>query len=422
MLDHNHSGAIMTKLDIYGFDQALEMALDAIRPTSKRETIATDQALGRVIAHGIVCQKNMPSFDNSAMDGFGVRSEDAKKKLEVVDTVFAGDIPQTKIYPGQAVRIMTGAQIPQGVDTIVPIEDCPEVTESYVVLPEKLKKGNNLRLKGEEQTKGAVLLDAGTKLEPSHIAMLSAQGIVEIEAYARLSIAVVSTGDEIREPWEESSEDEIYNANAFGITALLSSYGFSSKYVGSIPDNLEATKSFISNLKEYDVIISTGGISMGDADYLFEAYVANGMKPIFHGVNVKPGRPAMMGVMGETFVMAMPGNPLTAMVNIFLLSMPVLFKKQGASNCHHQFVYADNTQQFKARSGRTNLVLGRLENGHFQVTRNNKYGSGMLTPLMESNAIVVLGESRNGTGERERLKVIPFSHPVMAASNEATNE
>ncbi len=412
----------MTKMDNYGFDEALDMALDSVIVTDKTENVTLEQALGRIVAQDLVCRKNMPSFDNSAMDGFGVQSEDEGRQLEVVDTVYAGDILQVSISAGEAVRIMTGAQVPEGVDTIVPIEDCPEVTDAHVTIPAKLKKGNNLRLKGEEQSSGAVLFERGTKLEPSHIAMLSAQGIVEIEVYSKLAIAVVSTGDEIREPWEESSEDEIYNANAFGITALLESYGFDSRYVGSIPDNLEATKSFISKLQEYDVIISTGGISMGDADYLYESYVANGMEPIFHGINVKPGRPAMMGVMGDTFVMAMPGNPLTAMVNILLLSVPVLYKMQGADRYYHSFVYTQNIQPFKARPGRTNLVLGKIESGSFHVTRNNKYGSGMLTPLMESDAIVILGESRDGAGEGEYLKVIPFSRPVMSASDEARNE
>ncbi len=411
----------MTKLDIYSFDEALKMALGAVKITKKKETVMLQDAFGRIIAEDIICRKNMPSFDNSAMDGFGVRSEDGGKKLDVIATVYAGDIPDIEVHRGEAVRIMTGAQVPEGVDTIVPIEDCIEVTDEYAVVPDKLKKGNNLRLKGEEQSKGSVLITAGTMLEPAHIAMLSAQGIVAVKVYAKLSIAVVSTGDEIKEPWEESSEDEIYNANAFGITALLSSYGFESVYAGSIPDNLEETKSFISDLKGYDVIISTGGISMGDADYLFESYVANGMKPIFHGVNVKPGRPAMMGVMEDTFVMAMPGNPLTAMINILLLSIPVLFKLQGVSNYYHSYILAENAQSFKAKPGRTNLVLGKINEGRFYVTRNNKYGSGMLTPLMESNAIAILGESRDGVKEGETIKVIPFSHPLMTDSDEMIN-
>ena len=411
----------MTHLDVYGFDEALAMALSRARPTRRTETVMIDQALGRIVAHAVTCRKNMPSFDNSAMDGFAVRHADAGQRVEVIGTVFAGEIPAFEVQPGQAVRIMTGAQVPAGVDTIVPIEDAQDVTETAVTLPESLKQGNNLRRRGEEQERGSELFAAGTRLEPSHIAMLSAQGIVAIDVYVPLSIAVLSTGDEIREPWEASSDDEIYNANAFGITALLKQYGFAPTYAGSIPDDLEATRAMIADLKRYDVIISTGGISMGEADFLYEAYTDNGMEPIFHGVNVKPGRPAMMGVMGETFVMAMPGNPLTAMVNILLLSIPVLYRLQGATHCHHPYILAENAEAFKARPGRTNLVLGDVRSGRFHVTRHNKVGSGMLTPLMESNAIAILGESRNGAEAGEMLKVVLIGYGSMVLDGEATN-
>jgi len=412
----------MTQLDVYGFDEALEMALSAAVPLRRKETVMIDRALGRVIAHEVICRKNMPAFDNSAMDGFAVRTADAGKRVRVIGTIYAGDIPPRQpLRPGEAWRIMTGAQVPPGVETVVPIENCPEVTQTHVTLPENLKPGNNIRLRGEEQREGSALFPAGVRLEASHIAMLSAQGIVAVTAYTPLRIAVVSTGDEIREPWESSTEDEIYNANAFGITALLSTYGFAPTYAGSIPDSLEATVAFIADLKGYDVVISTGGISMGDADFLYEAFERNGMEPIFHGVNVKPGRPAMMGMMGSTFVMAMPGNPLTAMVNIHLLSIPVLFKLQGASAWYHPFVHAENAVPFKARPGRTNLVLGTLRDGRFHVTRNNKYGSGMLTPLMESNAVAVFGEERSGAEAGETIRVVPMAPMAMAESNGVSN-
>ncbi len=411
----------MTRLDIYGFDEVLKMALERAVPTRRTESVMLDRALGRVIAHAVICRKNMPAFDNSAMDGFAVRQADAGQRVAVIGTVFAGEIPAMEVQPGQAVRIMTGAQVPAGADTIVPIEDALDVTETSVQLPEMLKRGNNLRLRGEEQEEGAVLIEPGVRLEPSHIAMLSAQGIVAVEVTAPLRIAVVSTGDEIREPWEASTDDEIYNANAFGITALLRRYGFDPTYAGSIPDDLAATRAMIADLKRYDAVISTGGISMGEADFLYEAYTDNGMEPIFHGINLKPGRPVMMGEMGETFVMGMPGNPLTAMVTILLLSLPVLFRLQGAVRYHHPYVTAVNASPFKARPGRTNLVLGELKNGAFHVTRNNKYGSGMLTPLMESNAVAILGESRNGAEAGETLKVVLIGYDAMTETQETVN-
>ena len=183
----------------------------------------------------------------------------------------------------------------------MPIEECSDITEESVVIPDGLKKGSALRKKGEEQTKGSVLIHAGERLDFSHIAMLSAQGIVAVEVYAPLAIAVVSTGDEIREPWQEASEDEIYNANAFGITALLKKYGFSPTYAGSIPDDLQKSIAFISSLKCYDVVITTGGISMGEADFLEEAFVANGLEVLFHGGQCQAGSPYHDGQNGSVW-------------------------------------------------------------------------------------------------------------------------
>jgi len=402
----------MKKLEIHTFNNALQMALACVTGTTKREIVMLDAALGHIAASDIICQKNLPSFDNSAMDGFALRVEDAGKQLRIVATIFAGDTPEAILEEGCCYKIMTGAQVPSDADTIVPIEDCTEVTPQSVVVPEGLKQGSALRRKGEEQTKGTVLIQAGERLDFSHIAMLSAQGIVAVEVYTPLSIAVVSTGDEIREPWQEASEDEIYNANAFGITALLKKHGFAPAYVGSIPDDLSESIAFIKELKCYDVIISTGGISMGDADFLEEAFVANGLETIFHGVNVKPGRPTMMGKIagedGKTFVMAMPGNPMTTLLNIFLLSIPVLRKLQGDSSPEHATIQAPISQALRFKPTRTNLVLGQMREGVFHVTRDNKIGSGMLTPLMESNAVAVFGEGVATVAEGEAVEVVLF--------------
>lgn len=412
----------MSQYDDCGFDHALKMILEHASPIKRVEMVMLDKALGKVIAHDVVCRKNMPAFDNSAMDGFAVRHTDGGQWVSVIGTLHAGDIPQMQVEAGEAVRIMTGAQVPVGIDTIVPIETIVDATEEAVKLPESIKRGDNLRHRGEEQKEGAVLFAAGTRLTPPHIAMLSAQGIVAVEVMAPLRIAVVSSGNEIREPWEVSTDDEIYNANAFGIVALLRQYGFESTYVGAIPDDPVATRNRVADLKHYDVIISTGGISMGEADFLYQAYLDNGMEPIVRGVNIKPGHPVTMGVMGETFVMAMPGNPLATMVTTLLLGVPVLFRLQGAARWHHAYVAATNSLDFQARPGRTNLVLGEIKNGVFYVTRNNQYGSGMITPLVESNAVAVLGERRNGVKAGEMLKVILIGHSIMSNKPKAVNE
>jgi len=411
----------MKKLESVSFLEARELALRESPVTKQVEIVMIDNALYRVLAEDIICQKNLPSFNNSAMDGFAFRYEDKGKKVKIISTIFAGDKPASILEDESCYKIMTGAQVPNDADTIVPIEDCKDLSEEYVTLPLNIKKGNAFRFKGEEQKKGSVLFKKGELITPAHIAMLSSQGIVALKVYKELKIAIVSTGNEIKEPWDVASEDEIYNANAFGIDALLKKFGFKPTYLGAVPDSLEESVKFIENLTSYDVIITTGGISMGDADFLEEAFLKNSLQVLFHGVNVKPGRPTMMGLMRESFVMAMPGNPLTAMLNTFLLSLPILFKIQGSKEFNHSFVYAKNSNEFKAKSGRTNIVLGKLEDGNFFATRENKYGSGMLTPIVESNCLAILGEDKSGAKEGEILKVIPFDSFPLSKSNNNIN-
>ncbi len=388
------------------FQEALFMAMEKANPKKQTHIISVGDALERVLAEDIVAKKNLPSFDNSAMDGFAYRYDEADQTLHVKQTIFAGDVPKATLQKGECYRIMTGAQLPSDVDTVAPIEKCENVTQESVYISKKIKKGSNFRHKGEEVTVGDLLLAKGKILSAADIALLSAQGITALKVYEKPSIAVVATGDEIKEPWEEASEDEIYNANAFGIKALLESYGFEGKYIGSIPDDLEATKTFIKALKNYDVIITTGGISRGDADFLYEAFIDNGLENIFHGVRVKPGHPVMMGMMGDTFVMAMPGNPLTTMLTVHAFSLPVLYKISGAMKCFHSFGYARFSQNLKLKSGRVNMVIGELENGKVSPINNNKIGSGMLTPLSKSNVVIYFDEDISEVKEGDLVKVI----------------
>ena len=384
------------------------MALDAAVPTVRTEYVQLETALGRRVASDVLCRKNLPSFDNSAMDGFAFRYDDAGKTLHIAATIYAGDKPSEMLGEQECYRIMTGAKVPADADTIAPVEDCTDLSAAAVTVPAKIKRGNAFRRKGEEQKIGSVLIRRGESLDFARIAMLSAQGIMEVEVFSPLKIAVLSTGNEIVEPWQEADEDQIYNANAFGITALLAQYGFEADYKGSLSDNLQETIDAIDRLKSYDVIITTGGISMGEADFLEEAFVANGLKRLFHGVNVKPGRPTMMGVMDDTFVMAMPGNPLTTLLNILLLSIPVLRKLQGAAHPYHTKIKTKISQDLKFKPSRTNLVLGRIEDGIFQVIRDNKIGSGMLTPLMESNAVAICSEGVAELKEGDEVEVVVF--------------
>jgi len=411
----------VTTLDSLSFHEAYENAIAHAKPISEREIVSITDALGRILSKTVIAKKNLPSFNNSAMDGFAFKASDAGKRLNVARIIYAGEIPEASLGEGECYRIMTGAQLPEDVDTVVPIEDCENVTDDTVTIPLDIKEGSNFRKKGEELSVGDAIFEPGHILRASDIALLSAQGIMAVEVFMQPRIAVVSTGNEIKEPWEEANEDEIYNANAFGITSLLRSFGFTPTYAGAIPDDLEESKRFINTLKKFDVVITTGGISMGDADFLYDAFLANGLEPLFHGIKLKPGRPTMMGTMGNTFVMAMPGNPLTTMLTVHLLSIPVLYKIAGATHCHHTFSYAEFSHDLSLKPGRTNIVIGKLENGVFIPTRNNKIGSGMLTPLSESTSVALFSENIGKIEREDLVKVILFNDPTRSKENRSVN-
>ena len=411
----------MTHHTPLSLEEACQKAVTQTSPKCEHELITLTDALGRILAKPVIATKDLPAFDNSAMDGFAFKAEDAGKRLKVARTIFAGDIPTAILNDKECYRIMTGAQIPHDVDTVAPIETCHDVTPQEVTLPKEIAKGSNFRKKGEELKAGSSMIPAGEILTAADIALLSAQGIMAVEVVVQPRIAIVSTGNEIKEPWELASEDEIYNANAFGISALLKSFGFEPTYIGAIPDDLEATKRFIAKLTTFDAVITTGGISMGDADFLYEAFLSNGLDVWFHGVNLKPGKGVTFGQMGNTLVMAMPGNPMATMLTVHALCIPALYKLAGASKPYHTFVYAEFAHDLRLKNGRTNMVIGTLESGVFIPTRNNKIGSGMLTPLRESNAVAYLGEEISLIEREDLIKVILFNDTTRTIDDRTVN-
>lgn len=404
---------MMNKIFI-SLEEAIKKSLELVESSTLIESIPLEKALGRVLSKDIICIKNLPAFNNSAMDGFAIKASDAGKTLTIKKKIFAGDKGEVSpLGKDECYKIMTGAKVPADVDTIIPFELCTNVSETSVTIPNEVKKGNHLRLKGEEQKEGNILINKAETIKFSHITLLASQGITMVEVVKKISIAVISTGNELKEPWETSDEEEIYNCNSYGIISLLNQKGFEASYCGVISDNLEESSRCISNLKKYDVVITTGGISMGDADFVSQAFKENGLEVAFHGVNIKPGKPIMMGKMDNTVVISLPGNPLPALINTYLFILPVLSKKQGSKAFYHDTTFSMNTQRFEVKQGKVNIVLGKVENGNFKVTRDNKYGAAMITALYESNALLVTKEERASLEVGEEAHLIKFDSDLI---------
>jgi molybdopterin molybdotransferase len=411
----------MKKMKYLDYETAVQTSLDNAQAIKRFEKIPLESCIGRVLKSDVLCIKNIPSFNNSAMDGFAFKAQDEGKKLEVKGVIFAGDAATYNINNNEAYKIMTGAIIPNGADTIIPVEDTVKFDEKQVELPHDIKKGNHYRTKGEDYSIHDLICKKGTTLDAKMISLLAAQGLSMIEVYTKLNIAVLSTGSELKEPWQGSSEYEIYNSNSSGIIAILKENNFDAKYLGVVPDNLEDTTKFFNDLKSYDLIISTGGISMGDADFVAQAYENNNLDVLFHGVDVKPGRPTMMGNMGSTFVMAMPGNPLTALVNTYLFALPVIYKLSGSIEYYYDFVYAKSKSNFKVKSTRSNIVLGTTKAGEFEVFSNNKYGSGSFAPIVSSNSVILTLTGKKDVKEDELVKIILLNSKLNSSKTDIYN-
>jgi len=393
---------------IVSFDEALKISQNLLKKENPKEYVALFDTLGRVLAESITCRKNLPAFNNAAMDGFAFKHSDSSKILKIKKTIYAGMSIEPCLEKNECYKIMTGAKVPDDVDTVIPFENTINYTDIDVEVGNSTKKGNALRLKGEEQKLGSLFFEQGEKLNSSHIAMLASQGISTVAVYKKITIAIFSTGDELKEPWDEANDDEIYNVNSSALLSLLHEHGFEADYCGVIPDNLEESIDYFKKMKKYDAIVTSGGISMGEADFIEEALKANGFKESFHGINIKPGKPTMMGTMEDTLVASMPGNPLAAYINAFLFLIPALKNLQGMSKIAHNKVLAKNTEEFKVKQGRVNIALGNLEEEKFKVFEQNMYGSGMITPMLKSNAILITNENDDIIKNDSFIKVILF--------------
>lgn len=383
----------------------LELAQNLILEKAKfdgyGEFASLERATSKILAQDVVAVKNLPSFDNSALDGYALKFDDFNEPLSVVATVLAGDEAKIALKKGECVKIMTGAKMPANTDTIVPFEDA--VLEDGKLSPQsKIKKFNAVRYKGEEVKAGEILLKKGEILTPAKVMMLAAQGIYCVCVAREPKIGIFSSGDEVVEPWQSASDGQIYNANAAGIASLLQSFGFASSYAGIVKDDLESTTHAIRTA-EFDVIITSGGASKGEADFMKTALLNLGFSELFDGINIRLGRPSKVFIKDKKIVFILPGNPMSAFLMCFLLVVPFLkgtqFEKFGAVL----------NQDVKIKSGRQNIVFGSFADGKFNVTDDNKFGSGMIMPLIKSNAILITSESDSALKAGEIVKFLRIS-------------
>lgn len=377
-------------------EDAQKTVLAAAQPLGL-EKISLIEALGRVLGEDIIAARDNPPWDNSAMDGFAVRWEDIKQEhavtkpveLTVIEDVPAGKMPAKTVGPGQAIRIMTGAAIPQGADTVVKVEDTEPSKDKVRVFKEEAK-GANIRPQGEDVKKGDCIIPEGTQLRPGEVGMLAILAKSFVLVYQRPRVAILSTGDELADLDERFSEDKIINSNSYGLAAAVQEAGGIPLLLGIARDTPEALKEKIAHGLNADILVLSGGVSMGDYDFTKAVFKELGAEMNFWKLAIRPGQPLAFGKIQGKLAFGLPGNPVSSMVTFEQLVRPAMLKMAGHRTHTRPVVQAVFQEKFKKRPDRRHFLRGILkrEHGVLTVRTTGDQGSGILTSMVKANCLI----------------------------------
>ncbi|WP_164486567.1 gephyrin-like molybdotransferase Glp [Pseudomonas chlororaphis] len=381
----------------------LEMA--EATPILEREQLPLAVAQGRVLADDLISTLDLPPWPNSAMDGYALRASDWKgEPLAVSQRIFAGQAPEP-LAPGTCARIFTGAPVPAGADCVEMQENAKVQADGRVAFTEPLGAGQNIRPQGQETTVGECVLGAGTQLGPIELGLAGSLGCAELEVVRRVRVAVLSTGDELVEPGQALGPGQIYNSNRVLLCSWLQRLGCEVVDGGILPDDLPATRRRLAELADVDLILSTGGVSVGEADFLGIALREEGELTLWK-LAIKPGKPLTFGHFRGVPVIGLPGNPASTLVTFALLARPYILRRQG--------VKALQPLQFQVPAGfawpkpgnRREYLRGRLEQGRAVIYRNQS--SGVLRSAAWAEGLVEVLEERTLV-EGDWVNFIPLS-------------
>ena len=414
--------------DCFAFNGPLLPVSDAERLIAERtapvegvEKVALRAAQGRVVADDIVAPVNVPPFDNSAVDGYAVHADsipaDRETRLVIVDRVAAGHAASRALKSGEAIRIFTGAPMPEGADTVFMQEDC-RVDGDGVIVPPGLRCGANRRLAGEDMKAGAVALPAGRRLSVPDIALAAALGLTHLSVRRQVRVAVFSTGDEIVEPGAALPRAALYDSNRYLLAGLLARYGVEVTDLGILTDDKDAlARGLAAAAADHDLVLTSGGVSTGEADHVREAVESIG-RLVFWRIAIKPGRPVAMGVLrgadGDTnaaFV-GLPGNPVAVFVTFVRVVRPLLLRLAGARPEPLMALPVRAAFSYKKRSGRREYVrvtLRRAADGAVEALKYAQDGAGVLTSLTETDGLAELPEDVTRLEPGDTVGFLPYA-------------
>ena len=391
---------------------ALEKILGMITPISKTESVPLRDALGRVLADNLQSPIDVPNHTNAAMDGYAIRSTDLEAQgLAVIGTAWAGRTFEGLLEPGQCVRIMTGAVMPTNSDTVI-MQEHVERHGDTVYLASGQKPGQHVRQAGEDLTAGSVALFGKQRLFPAQLGVTASLGIGQLTVLQKPRVAFFSNGDELRPINEPLAIGEVYDSNRYTLHGMLTRVGADILDLGVVPDNPEQLQAtFERASSNADLVITSAGASVGDADYVHHILKKIG-EVGFWKIAMKPGRPLSVGKIGSSIFFGLPGNPVSVMVTFYQFVLPALRKLSGERNISSFRCSARATNRLKKRPGRTEFQRGILtldDDGMLVVENTGEQGSGILTSMNDANCFVILPADSAGVNIGDTVTVEPFS-------------
>ncbi|MGA1932141.1 molybdopterin molybdotransferase MoeA [Arcobacter sp. YIC-464] len=371
------------------------------------EIIPIEHSLNRICAQDIYATSNLPKFDNSAMDGYAILYDDKENELNVIDTIFAGDDNKTLLERNSCVKIMTGARVPTNTTAIIPKEDTLKLDDNKIKITKNVKKFQHIRYIGEDIKKDELLIKKSDLINFSKITLLSSQGISHIKVYKKPKIVVFSSGEELKLHYEKIQEHQIYNSNTPTLIARVKELGCDVTFIGQAKDSIDAIKELIVNSLDANMIITSGGVSVGDADFTKAAFNELNYETIFDGIIVKPGKPTVFGKINDTLILNLPGNPLASSMIFEMFGKLIIQKLLGSNEIYPNFIESKLSDDLKNKAGRVTLVPGFFDGTTFSVCQ--KRSPGMVSTLSLCNSLIALDKDVEFLEKKSKVKVLPIN-------------
>ena len=371
------------------------------------EILPIENSTSRICAEEIFATSFLPKFNNSAMDGYAIIYEDKNSELEIIDTIFAGDNNNKLLEKNSCIKIMTGAKIPQNSTAIIPKEDVEELNDNKIKILKNVKEFQHIRYIGEDIKQNELLLSNGDEINFSKITLLASQGISHIKVYKKPKVVVFASGEELKLHYEKIESFQIYNSNTPTLIARAKELGCEVTFIGQAKDSVEAIKELIINSLDADLIITSGGVSVGDADFTKEAFHALDFQTLFDGIDIKPGKPTVFGKIKNTYILNLPGNPLASALIFEMFGKILIQKLLGSKDIYPNYILGKLKKPFSIKKGKTTLISGFFDGEYFEISQ--KRSPGMVSILSSCNSMICIDNEVEKLEENSLIKILPIN-------------